>query len=120
MSRFARFVFAQVLLVGILGEDHIICSDAEDPGELRGRMCSFYLLFTAAAVLIFMCIILLTNEAAQTMAPGDHHVGAVVGITVCVLAPLSLVAWQRHRKRKMLRLAKKCTLGAKSDLPTRG
>lgn len=108
-----------MLLVGILGEDHIICSDAETSSELRGRMCSYCLVLTAAVVLIVMCITLLTNKAAQTMAARGHRVGAVVGIVVCVLIPSFLFAWQRHRHRKIIRLVEECPLVAKSDLPTR-
>lgn len=65
-----------------------------------------------------MCTTVLTNEAAQVMANGDHLVGAMVGIVMLVLAPLSLFARRSHRKRKNVGLVKECPLAAKPDLPT--
>lgn len=95
----------QVLLVGILGEDRIICVNTEDNGGML--KLSFCFLFAAAATLVILCITLLTNEAAQHMARwtfgGDHHLGAVVGLALCAFVPLALLAWVRHRRKKQAR-----------------
>ncbi len=112
----------QVLLVGILGEDRIACSDAEVLEDVGGRICSFGLLFTAAALLIILCVTLLTNDAAETMASwtfrGNHRVGAVIGLVLCALVPTSLFAWQRHRNRRLLRLVEECPLVDEPNLPS--
>ncbi|CAN0080345.1 unnamed protein product [Scytosiphon promiscuus] len=93
----------QVLLVGILGEDRITCVNNRDERGLD--MLSFCCLIPAAATLVTLCITLLTNEAAQNMArwtfAGDHRVGAIVGLVLCASVPLALVAWVRHRRRKL-------------------
>lgn len=65
-------------------------------------------LFPSVATLVILCITLLTNEAAQNMArwtfDGDHRLGAVVGLVLCVSVPLALFVRVHHVRRKLARL----------------
>ena len=122
-THFPSVSFEQVLLVGILGEDRITCSDAEVLDDVGGRVGSFGLLLTASALLVTLCVTLLTNDAAQNMASwtfhGNHRVGAVVGLVLCAMIPASLFAWQRHRNTTLLRSIEECPLVDEPDLSTR-
>lgn len=109
------------MLVGILGEDRITCIDAEALGLASPGGWTYCPLYLAAATLIIMCITLLTNDAAQNMAAwtfaGNHHVGAVIGLVLCVSIPVSCFAFHRYKNRKVLEYFEECDLVAESDLP---
>ena len=104
----------QVLLVGVLGEDRLTCVDAEILGfSIRGTPCASCTLVIATALLIILCVALLTNEAAQVMAAWtfdgtDYRTGAVIGLVLCVTVPFVLVASAVYSKATISRLIQEC------------
>ena len=104
----------QVLLVGVLGEDRLTCVDAEILGfSIRGTPCASCTLVIATALLIILCVALLTNEAAQVMATWtfdgtDYRMGAVIGLVLCVSVPFALLAFVVYSKVTLSRLIQEC------------
>lgn len=103
--------------MGILGEDRITCGindTYEDPP--KKRIVAVCCLTLAIALLIIMCITLLTNDAAQNMAAwtfvGDFKIGAVVGLALLVSFPVLLGVWLLCRARSSSRLIAGCSLVA--------
>ena len=110
----------QVLLVGVLGEDHLTCIDGDLLGFSFSEVLSFsfpegstgmevIVVSIAIVLLVIFCVALLNNEAAQVMAvwtfPGtDFRNGAVVGLVLCVSIPITLLAWRMHIKAEIMRL----------------
>lgn len=100
----------QVLLVGILGEDRLTYYGAEMLGfSISGARCGGFTLAIATTLLIIFCVALLTSEAAQVMAVWtfhgtNFHMGAVIGLVLCVSIPFSLLAFMVYIKATTTRL----------------
>lgn len=104
----------QALLVGILGEDRLTCTDEEMRGvSTKGCRRSIFFLALAVPLLVTMCVTLLTDEAAQVMATWtfdgtNYRVGAGIGLVLCLSIPTILYAYIRHRKVALVRLLERC------------
>lgn len=102
--------------MGILGENRPTCLVDEALGlsfckSATGVATAIGVFFFGIATGLFvtLCVVLLSNEAAQVMAvwtfPGTNfRAGAVVGLVLCGSAPVAALAWWIHRRRTMMPL----------------
>lgn len=101
---------AQVLLVGIFGEDRLTHLNNEIVGfNEHGTRLGFKTLAVATTLLIIFCITLLSSEAAQVMAAWtfdgtDYRIGAAIGLVLCVSIPFALLAYVVYHKAATQRL----------------